>query len=89
MHDKHVSTSKSNLEPSVNNSVSTDVTEYLNEDRRRMVAEAAYFLALQHAFQGGNIEDDWYRAEAEIDATLTTAKTYRLAEYSVNAIKNS
>ncbi len=36
------------------------------EERRRMVAEAAYFRALQRGFAGGSPEDDWYTAEAEI-----------------------
>lgn len=36
-----------------------------------MVAEAAYFRAEHYAFQGGDANDDWYRAEEEIDALLT------------------
>ena len=36
-----------------------------------MVAEAAYFRAEHHAFKSDNINDDWYQAEAEIDAMLT------------------
>ena len=36
-----------------------------------MVAEAAYFRAERHAFQGSDANDDWYRAEEEIDALLT------------------
>lgn len=90
MQEKHSSTSKSRQSPSVKKSVSTYVTEYLKEDRRRMVAEAAYFLAQRHAFQGGNIDEDWYRAEAEIDATLTNSRSYQLVvDDSMNEIKNS
>lgn len=40
------------------------------EERRRMIAEAAYYMALGRGFQGGSAEEDWYRAEAEIDASL-------------------
>ncbi len=31
-----------------------------------MVAEAAYYRALQRGFHGGSPDDDWYAAEAEI-----------------------
>jgi hypothetical protein len=34
--------------------------------RYSMVAEAAYYRALERGFQGGSPEDDWYAAEAEI-----------------------
>ena len=35
-----------------------------------MVAQAAYFYAQKRSFQGGDVNDDWYRAEAEINARL-------------------
>jgi hypothetical protein len=41
----------------------SSVTE---ESHYSMVAEAAYYRALQRGFQGGSPEDDWYAAEAEI-----------------------
>lgn len=44
------------------------------DDRRRMVAEAAYFRALNRGFQGGDINDDWYRAETQIRAALDKPK---------------
>lgn len=88
MQAKRSSTTQSNQ--ASRKSVSDYVTEYLNEDRRRMVAEAAYFHAQQHSFQGGNIDEDWFRAEAEIDAMLTNTKTYQpTAGDSVSDIKNS
>lgn len=37
------------------------------EGRRRMIAEAAYYLAEKRNFQGGDPTDDWLRAESEID----------------------
>ena len=33
------------------------------------VAQAAYFRALARGFEGGNADDDWYAAEAEIEQT--------------------
>ncbi len=36
------------------------------EDYQRMVAEAAYFRALQRGFLGGDAFDDWVEAEREI-----------------------
>jgi hypothetical protein len=37
-----------------------------------MIAERAYFKAERRGFQGGNPEEDWYEAEAEIDGMLNT-----------------
>ena len=37
------------------------------EQRRHMIAEAAYFPAEHRGFQGGDPLDDWLQAEAEID----------------------
>lgn len=45
-----------------------------SEERRRMIAEAAYFRALNRGFQSGDINDDWYRAEAQIGAALDKQK---------------
>jgi len=51
--------------PSINpgQSVSTD-------ERQRMIAEAAYFRALERGFTGGNPLDDWLVAEREIGRAL-------------------
>jgi len=38
--------------------------------RYQMIAEAAYFRAEKRGFTGGNIEEDWIAAEAEIDKIL-------------------
>ena len=40
------------------------------DEKRSMIAEAAYYLAVQRDFQGGSPEQDWYRAEVEIDRLL-------------------
>ena len=41
------------------------------EERHRMIAEAAYYRAQSRAFDGGYEFDDWLEAEAEVDAWLT------------------
>jgi len=38
------------------------------EERRRMIAEAAYFRASNRGFEAGHAESDWLAAELEIDA---------------------
>jgi hypothetical protein len=43
------------------------------EERRQMIAQAAYLRAEARAFQGGSAEEDWLAAEAEIDAQLHRA----------------
>jgi hypothetical protein len=35
-----------------------------------MIAEAAYFHAERRGFEGGDPDQDWYRAEQEIDQLL-------------------
>lgn len=37
------------------------------EDRLRMISDAAYFRALGRGFASGDPVDDWLAAEAEID----------------------
>jgi hypothetical protein len=45
-------------------------TAISSQDRRRMIAEAAYFHAERRGFEGGSPDEDWYRAEREIDELL-------------------
>ena len=40
------------------------------EERQRMIAEAAYFRAMERGFRGGNPMDDWLMAEREINLLL-------------------
>ena len=40
------------------------------DERRRMIAEAAYFKAARRGFAPGDPDRDWAEAEAEIDAWL-------------------
>ncbi len=44
------------------------------EERYRMIAEAAYFLAEKRGFVGGDVAEDWLAAEAEIDRILQLTK---------------
>ena len=44
------------------------------EDRSRMIAEAAYYLAEQRDFSGGDPVKDWLDAEALIDQMVRKAK---------------
>jgi hypothetical protein len=39
-------------------------------ERRRMIAEAAYYKAARRGFAAGDPDRDWIEAEAEIDAWL-------------------
>lgn len=41
-----------------------------NEQREKMIAEAAYFRAERRGFVGGDAFRDWCEAEAEIDGRL-------------------
>jgi len=44
------------------------------EERYRMIAEAAYFLAEKRGFVDGDVAEDWLAAEAEIDRILQLTK---------------
>ena len=44
------------------------------EERRRMIAEAAYLRAQNRNFNGGNPEQDWLEAEAEINWMYASAQ---------------
>jgi hypothetical protein len=45
------------------------------EDRARMIAEAAYYKAERRGFVGGDPLQDWLDAEAEIDRILDHKKS--------------
>jgi hypothetical protein len=53
------------------------------QERHRMVAEAAYFRALNRGFEGGDPIDDWLVAEREINRILPGARQQKreLAAY--------
>jgi hypothetical protein len=48
-----------------------------HEERQRMVAEAAYYRALQRGFSAGGEMDDWLAAEREIDRRFAEAREMR------------
>lgn len=41
-----------------------------HEERWRMVADAAYYIAQRRGFVGGDTNADWAQAEAEVEAKL-------------------
>ena len=50
------------------------------EERHRMIAETAYFLAQERGFTGGDPVSDWIEAERRVDRQLFAAATARLVE---------
>jgi hypothetical protein len=45
------------------------------EVKRRMIAEAAYFVAERRGFAPGYAIDDWLQAEQEIEASMEPTQT--------------
>lgn len=45
------------------------------EERNEMIRVAAYFLAEQRGFTPGGANDDWLRAEQQIDRLLSTIRS--------------
>lgn len=65
-------------------SETTDRNQLISsEERQRMIAETAYFRAMQRGFSGGDPLDDWLAAEREISRLLPTPQQQKqeLAAY--------
>jgi hypothetical protein len=60
--------------------MATTVRKVTEAERRRMVADAAYFRAERRGFSGGDPLADWLAAEAEIDARLREAGSEQLLD---------
>jgi len=45
----------------------TVATITTSEERHRLIAEAAYYLAEKRGFHGGSPEQDWLEAAAQVD----------------------
>jgi len=54
------------------------VTVVSDIERRRMIAEAAYYRALTRGFQGGNPTEDWLAAEREINRRLPNPQQQKM-----------
>jgi hypothetical protein len=50
------------------------------EERHRMIAETAYFLAQERGFTGGDPVSDWIEAERRVDHQLFALATARMLE---------
>jgi hypothetical protein len=50
------------------------------EERHRLIAETAYFLAQERGFTGGDPVSDWIEAERRVDRQLWTLTTARMVE---------
>jgi hypothetical protein len=58
----------------------TDKTVVAPEERHRMIAETAYFLAQERGFTGGDLVSDWIEAERRVDRNLRALATARMVE---------
>jgi len=65
---KKASTAKSTTRKS---STSKSTSTIDHSRRQQMIAEAAYYNALQRGFSPGNDMDDWLIAEAQVDKALS------------------
>lgn len=60
--------------PKKGNGGSSKTSPVSPEQRYQMICEAAYYIAEQRGFQGGNDTDDWLLAELQVDTLLTRHK---------------
>ena len=58
----------------------TDKMGVAPEERHRMIAETAYFLAHERGFTGGDPVSDWIEAERVVDRQLCALATARMLE---------
>ena len=49
-------------------------TDFSEDERRRMIAEAAYFRAAGRGFAPGGELEDWLAAQREVDALLEAGR---------------
>jgi hypothetical protein len=52
-------------------------TDFSEDERRRMIAKAAYFRAAQRGFAPGGELEDWLAAQREVDALLEAGRLGR------------
>ena len=52
-------------------------------DRDNMIAEAAYFIAENRGFSGGDTEQDWYEAENKIDRFLDEQNNLKQKKHTI------
>lgn len=50
------------------------------EERHRMIAETAYFLAQERGFTGGDPVSDWIEAERKVDRQICALATAHMVE---------
>ncbi len=56
------------------NSNKTTTSSIKARNRRKMIAEVAYFLSLQRCSEEGSALEDWLIAEAQVDQKLASQK---------------
>jgi len=59
------------------------------DQRRRMIAEAAYFRAERRGFKGGDSVADWIEAEAEVDKRLGRIDTAGVVECFADGVESA
>jgi hypothetical protein len=63
--------SSASVKPAVERSKSTEPKGPVSgEERSRLIAEAAYYIAEKRHFQGGDPAQDWIQAEQDVDSRL-------------------
>ena len=59
------------------------------DQRRQMIAEAAYFRAEKRGFSGGDSVADWVEAETEVDERLRKIEAARLLECLADGVESA
>lgn len=59
------------------------IAEDVNFDTRRMIAEAAFFIAERRGFSSGQEESDWLQAEIDVEDSLRNAQQVSSCAVSV------
>lgn len=62
-------------------------TQISDEDRQRMIAEAAYYRAQARGFNGGDAIDDWLAAEREINRLLPSPQQQKKEMAAYQALR--
>jgi len=71
---KFEATKESSSHPQGNYEYEQMIAEDAYADAKRMIAEAAFFIAERRGFIPGNEESDWLKAEIDVESSLLIAQ---------------
>jgi hypothetical protein len=73
----------------MSSTVEASMNKVTEDQRRQMIAEAAYFRAERRGFNGGDSLADWIEAEAEVDDRLRRMDAAVVLEFLTDGVETA